>query len=314
MEQAKEAMVDVSNKLTNPVETVTNTAEVAKKFAKTQNGTIIVFAIAGVAIMFFLVLVVYWMLNRTVNNRKSHLITETKAPVIASKLQTFLADDVPSPGNGKRMSLSFWIYIHDLEKFKGLYKNVFFRGDANGKDASPEIVLDHTSNKMHVMFGTEGTDEFDGNSALLTTDTLKYDYKIQTRGITLDYIPIQRWVHIAIVVNEEVDGGTISGYIDGELVKIVRSTNAATKVGNVDVYTNLRLQNMNLDKRGNIYVGGSMDAAKPGFSGLVSKITFYNHDLNARDIYKVYVQGPVDGLASKLGAAYGVQSPLYRLG
>jgi len=73
---------------------------------------------------------------------------------------------------------------------------------------------------------------------------------------------------------------------------------------------------LNLDKPGDIYVGGSAieQDVGPGFSGLVASLTFFNHDLNAKDIYRIYEAGPVDNLAAKLGLpAYGVRSPIYRI-
>lgn len=329
MEQAKEAVTSMTQTL--------SPANIAEK-AMTKTGTFIIASVLGVVAIIFTIFVFYWIINRSINNRKQHTIPQTKVPVVTSKFQSYEADSIPAPGNGKRMTFAFWIYINDLNKFNGSYRNVMYRGDMMAPIASqsPVVLLDADGNRMHVIFGTERDDPYDGKRADLFGDGAIEDklkipeyrdreiaYLIATRGISIDYIPIQRWVHVAVVVNEDVNGGVIHAYLDGELVKIARSKNEGTSIGlksmkenntSLDIISNLSIQNMNLDKRGNVYIGGSMDAPLPGFSGLVSRVTFFNYDLNVRDIYKVYMEGPVDGLASKVGAAYGVRAPIYRVG
>jgi len=73
---------------------------------------------------------------------------------------------------------------------------------------------------------------------------------------------------------------------------------------------------MNLDKTGDIWIGGSpSESVGPGFAGLVSKVTFFNHDINAKDVYEDYMKGPIDSLLAKMGLpAYGIRTPLYRMG
>jgi hypothetical protein len=327
MDQAKDAVSSITDTLSP-----NNIAEQAR----TKTGVFVIGAIIGVVILIFTILVLYWIINRTINNRKQFTIPQTKVPVVTSKFQSFEADGIPTPGNGKRMTFAFWIYIHDLNKYQGSYRNVLYRGDmaAPMSTHSPVVLLDSKDNRMHVVFGTEKADPYNGKKADIfgsspseddmkkpETQARELAYLIATRGITIDYIPIQRWVHVTIVVNEEINGGVIQAYLDGELVKIARSDKTEKSVGVMksgstteNITSSLNIQNMNLDKRGNLYVGGNMDSPIPGFSGLVSRVSFFNYDLNVRDIYKVYMQGPVDGLASKMGAAYGVRTPIYRVG
>lgn len=327
MDQAKEAATSISESL-SPTNIVNQ--------AKTTTGTFVILAVIGVIAVIAMIYIFYWLVNRTINNRKKHMLVKTKVPVVTSKFHSLEADGIPAPGNGKRMTFAFWIYIHDLNKFAGSYRNVMYRGDMNAPMASqsPMVLLDAKDNRMHVIFGTEQADPYNGKKAQIfgtnaTDESMRTPenqareiaYLLATRGITIDYIPIQRWVHVAIVVNEEVNGGLIQAYLDGELVKIVRTEKEVKSIGikradvtTEDIVSQLNIQNMNLDKRGNVFIGGSMDAPIPGFSGLVSRVAFFNYDLNVRDIYKVYLEGPIDGLASKIGVAYGVRTPMYRLG
>ena len=130
------------------------------------------------------------------------------------------------------------------------------------------------------------------------------------QGITIPYVPIQRWVHIAAVINENSNGGSITSYVDGEMSSIV--TNLDTDGSNG---LSINVSNLNIDKKGDLYVGGTTDGLTGcGFSGLISKVTLYNYDLNQKDIYKEYNDGPIDGILAKLGlGAYGVRTPVYKI-
>ena len=146
-------------------------------------------------------------------------------------------------------------------------------------------------------------------------------------------------MHIGVVVNEEVNGGIITAYIDGELVKNSTTTSMtgssnplvsvkATKTASVTAIANvtctanssvnlgLDISKADISRKGKVYVGGSpASTVGPGFSGMVSRITFFNFDMNAKDMYNDYLQGPIDNLLAKMGLpAYGLQAPVYRIG
>jgi hypothetical protein len=129
------------------------------------------------------------------------------------------------------------------------------------------------------------------------------------QGIEIPYVPLQRWVHVAIVINENSNGGTITAYIDGDISNTVSSGEKHEKYGDITI------SNLNIDKKGDLFVGGNAYSSEgPGFSGLISKFTMYNYDLNQQDIYREYNDGPIDGLLAKLGlGAYGLRAPIYRI-
>lgn len=307
-------------------------------------GTLVVVAAAGV------VGVILWTtMKRGALKTTSYLLEESKSPLLGTEYKKLSGAAIPRAFNGKRMTMSFWIYIHDIQRYTGLYRHVLHRGDKGVKGASPLVFLDRNTNKLHIRF-----DKIDGSTTVSMEEpyvkafnekvklggktiaesvagTIKdpdaaLDLDIASRGITIDYIPLQRWVHVAIVVNEEVNGGIIYAYLDGELVKqdvsnqpVTRKT-SIIKTGDSNpqdaTFTRYRdLKDLYLDKPGDVYTGGSsVEDVGPGFSGLVSRISFWNHDLNAKDIYNIYQEGPVDNLGAKLGLpAYGVRSPIYRL-
>lgn len=316
-----------------------------KVFSATQTGTVVVMLIIAIALAFLTGYILYYTINKTINKQQSYIIPETKIPILTTQESSFSADSVPNSGNGKRASLSFWIYIYDINKYNGTVRHVLHRGAESDKQgtASPYIYLDPSSNKLFVTFAPNNgklfTNPPNGQdySALLpspTPSTLSTDqlaFLNATRGISIDYVPLQRWVHIAIIVNEDTTvGGSITAYVDGEFVKSVNSKTVLSSltVGGQAITASqqasgsnypapkFNITNVDLDKKGNIYTGGSVGSGVgPGFSGMVSMVQFFNYDMNANDVYLLYQKGPVDNMLAKLGLpAYGVQSPIYRIG
>jgi len=315
-----------------------------KVFSATQTGTVVVMLIIAVALAFLTGYILYYTINKTISKQQSYILPETKIPILTTQESSFSADEVPSSGNGKRASLSFWIYIYDINKYNGTVRHVLHRGAESDKQgtASPYIYLDPSTNKLYVTFAPSDGKLFinppngQDYSSLLpspTATTLSTDqlaFLNATRGISIDYVPLQRWVHIAIIVNEDTSvGGSITAYVDGEFVKSVNSkTDLSSLTAGGQVISTQQVNNLNypvpkfnitnvdLDKKGNIYTGGSVGSGVgPGFSGMVSMVQFFNYDMNANDVYLLYQKGPVDNMLAKLGLpAYGVQSPIYRIG
>jgi len=325
--QAVENVKETANKVTNWM----------KVFSATNSGKVIVMLVIGIALAFLTGYILYYGINKTISNQQSYLIPETKVPVLTTQETTFSADKVPSSGNGKRSTLSFWLYVYDIQKYSGTIRHILHRGTEVGTDlagtASPYIYLDPNTNKVYVTLaaadsskkfvnGPSGTDYTTSLTATGVTDTDKRNYLNATRGIALDYIPLQRWVHIVIVVNEDAtNGGSITAYVDGEFVKSVTGKTDLSVLNLTANGTKLstpqfNITDVNLDMKGNIYTGGSTGSAVgPGVSGMVSMIQFFNYDLNANDVYAIYKKGPIDNLLAKVGLpAYGIQSPIYRIG
>lgn len=348
--ESKSPMAAVNNIAASTVAASQEAAESVKSFTKTNTGMTIVILAFGVIFAFVVAYIIYWFIDYTVNERQVYLMKASKLPIVATRLTTLSDDDkIPNSTNGKRATIAFWIYIYDLNKYPDSEKHVFHRGDEAGtfENSSPYIVLDKSSNKLHITFAPNKPEKLydysntsyapntSGTTPVGITDPDQRRRAARIlRGITIDYIPVQRWVNVAVVVNEEVNGGTITAYLDGELVKSInsRSTYApdssnSNKSYNTVTYVDpstsisktvdmrLSIFNADLDKKGHVYVGGSSSGSSGvGFSGMVSKITFANFDMNAKDVYDNYLNGPIDSLLAKMGLpAYGVQAPIYKI-
>ena len=286
--------------------------------------------IIGATILLFTIsYVIYSYISGKLANKVLWIVPGSKVPILGTTENRISGEGIPTKLNGNRVTFMFWIYINDINEGNGQFKHVLHRGDRSTANASPLVMLDETESKLYIRFSgsKRGVDDklnsvnknwneiinnyrrnFDNNSDALAAD-------LSHHGIIVDYVPIQRWVHIAVVVNETINQGEISLYMDGELVKHISSNDTVKINDNRKLDTSYDFQNLDLNKVGDIYVGGAETSENIGFSGLVGNIAFANYDMNARSIHNEYTKGPVDNLASKLGLpAYGVRNPLYRLG
>lgn len=298
---------DKSGQLTN------NIASKAKStFAKyySNKGTIIIGLIVVMLICVFVGYGLYVLISSAIFNQSKLVIEETKIPVLGNQPSEFSITSFNKSGNGKRRSYTFWIYIHDMNRYAGSYKHVWHIGNDGDdiKNASPIVFLDAIENKLYFRLAATN-DTFTANLQNVQSLTPSQLELYMQQGIIIPYIPIQRWVHIAIVVNENSNGGSIVAYVDGDISNIVRTGEFNGTSSTV------RLSNLNLDKMGNLYVGGALGSSfGTGFSGLISKVTIYNYDLNDKDIYASYNEGPLNGFLAALGIAnYGLRSPVYRI-
>jgi len=321
---------------------VSGSAESVKEFSGKYGITVFI-SIVIAALIFFVAYLLYTYISSVISNKILWIVPETKVPALGNIYTRASGDGIPTSLNGRRMSFSFWVYIHDINKYQGSYRHILHRGDENPVGASPMVMLDKTLNKLYIRFGsldsndTTATKKWDeiiyeskksiatacaatlctagelaAINAVSDEDALLKD--MATHGIIVDYVPLQRWVHISVIVNETVNRGNMYLYMDGELVKSISSSEKITLSNATTVQYSF--QNLQLAKKGDIWLGGNAAGAiNVGFAGLVGKVGFTNYDMNAREVYKEYLKGPMDNLTSKLGLpAYGLRSPIYRVG
>jgi hypothetical protein len=150
------------------------------------------------------------------------------------------------------------------------------------------------------------------SSKLGQLDAIRVD--LATHGVIIEYVPLQRWVHIAVVVNETIDKGVITTYVDGEVVDTISSKDKVVLSTGLAIPVNFT--GLNITKTGDVYTGGDVndDDLSQGFPGIIGKINVSNFDMNGKEVHNMYIKGPIDNLASKLGLpAYAVRSPIYKV-
>ena len=297
-------VVNAAKDTTQKIGTEVNSA-ISNGMAMLNNPSVLYGLIIVIVVAIICSIIMYYLIVESVFDKRSVTIDKTKRPVKGYVRSEYGITSMPANGNGKRRSYTFWIYLNDMNNMPGKYKHVWSIGDKDGtmENMSPLVFLDKDENKMYIKFSKSGQSVpnlSSLNSDLNIVEMSKY-------GIVVDYVPLQRWVHVAIVVTDGNNGGNVSVYLDGELAK---TSTSGDKIGNTSIRKDL--SNLDLEKSGFLTVGGDgVDGKNAGFNGLVSKVSVYNYDLNSRDIYNIYDDGPIDGVLASLG--YGVRSPIYKL-
>lgn len=298
----------VSNTIANT--TAAATASVKEAFANitSTNESIFYLIVIVFLVMAIVAYFLYYIITDNILFQQKIEVEGTEVPIICNELSEFKITKSLPNSNGIKRSYGFWIYINDIDKYSGDYRHIAHLGhDAKHiKGACPYIFLDKRTNSIHVRFSPKKDD--------ISLDKLLTDYRNGEPsallsytggncGITIKYVPIQRWVHIVIVVSD-VNGGIIYTYIDGELSEQEK--------------LKLKLHELGFENKvDTLFVGGNISNSTigaAGFSGLLSKFSFYNYDLNKNDIYKEYTRGPLNGLLTSMGVvSYGLRNPVYKI-
>ena len=316
------AVSSVATSVTNAVSNI-SVQETKDAIVETlsDNTSVLFLAIVLLVIASIVGYIIYNIITDTVLNQQKILIPGSDVPLFCNQLTELPFTQKLENGNGNKRSYCFWIYIFNINSNSGQYRHVaHISNDENDNirplNASPYIMLDKNKNSLHIRFALKSDDE----KSCGTLKTKNYnssnikDFRsctvngsTYTTGFTIDYVPIQRWVHVGFVIND-IGGGSITTYIDGNFYETLDRKSG--------LEGNLRLDKLNLNCEGSLIVGGSEsgDSGPFGFSGLLSKFTIFNYDLNKNDMYKEYHNGPINGMLASLGiGAYGLRNPVYKL-
>lgn len=292
--------------------------------------------IIAVTVLLFVAVILYIMFAMKGKGLSGKALTT--APIRLEKLEMpveIFNKDIPKPAVGREFTYSFWLYLDSFEQEydnvnkRPIHKFVFYRGNPGDlAAANPVVFIDGLSNKLYMVLKTSG-------SSLLATagkdvnvdlhEILANNYFLSDKPITspelnkhlvmaVDYVPLQRWVHISLVIDNKI--ATV--YMDGEIYS-VKSVDefkalrepAKDRLGRTVDY------NLILDKTdGNMYVGRGTVGNKRAPNGFLGNLSFYNYALSLDDVRGVYAKGPVsgNGLLSMFGMSqYGFRSPVYKM-
>lgn len=286
-----------------------------------------------------LVLVLWWLIRQALNTTHGVQASTTlvSTPTASDVFSKFTGKGLPASTNGQRLSLSFWLYVSDFSKNDGSFRHVLHVGQEDGSLASPLVFLDRNRNRLVVWFAKTNTSKTPNPDvgALLRGPTANVrlnataqgsSFNVNHHGLVIPYVPQQRWVNITVVVDETVQATTITGYVDGEVSVQATTGDLADDVDGFPLNTSrspgavlnasqakdLRGLNLTLSS-GDLYTGGdAYSKSGVGFPGFVSRVGFYNYELNADDVLGIYRAGPYPQSWFGLGA-YGLRTPVYKL-
>lgn len=288
------------------------------EFIQYNNSSLFIGLIIVILICVVVAYVLYYLITTKLFLNVKQVADKTKVPVIGTSYNTF-DFTIDKTGNGDRRTYSFWIYLHDMNKNKNQFKHVLSLNNGSDTDirnASPLVFLDDNDNRLYVRLANLDKSNLDNQTPIKDlkqlTDGQVLD-KFMAQGIVIPYVPIQRWVHIAIVCNANSYKNYLYVYVDGDLVNTTSNQEVDRYITSTAARENKNYTKLDINISGILRIGGDGNDYN-GFSGLVSKFTTFNYELNQKDIYGEYNEGPIGSMLAKLGLGlYGIQSPIYKI-
>lgn len=259
--------------------------------------TIIAFmALTFIVIIVIILYIVYKIRTRNLQSvlmieKPLKLFDMDEAPV------TFSNSKIVPTNNGQEYTYSFWVYIVDYDSVSSQHRRLFLRNNGSEVDqANPVVFMDGKTNRLYIAAKTNKAGSLTSLDDLLPekNNTNKYMTAV------IEYIPLQRWVHISVVLQDNL----LTVFKDGDMytVKNVHDLWDSNTGEDRPIF---------MGTRGNVYLGHARDNNTPTH-GFLSRLQFFNYALMEKDVQHVYSQGPTsNGLFLGLDQ-YGVRSPIYK--
>jgi hypothetical protein len=160
---------------------------------------------------------------------------------------------------GIEFTWSVWIYIDDLTYKSGNYRCVFYKGNDYAKN--PNATNEETQG-LNFPNNAPGLYISPNTNALIV---MMNTFNVINEEITIDNIPINKWVNVMI----RCQNNTLDIYINGTIIK------------------SHHLHGVPKQNYGDIYV-----APNGGFSGYISNLWYYDYALGTTEISNVVSKGP----------------------
>lgn len=182
------------------------------------------------------------------NNNKS-----TKSSYLQFSNKTLMKSNV-----GYNYSYSLWMYIDDWEYNYDKPKHIFHKGPRNAQYVNPGVWLYPKNNNLMIRIDTHGNKNNNMNP-FKNKDMLN-----PLDNCDIINIPIQRWVHLVLVLHNK----TLDVYLNGKLKRSC-TYNGVPKHNN----NPLHITDNN------------------GFNGKLSEFKYYNKALSSNEVYSIYKAG-----------------------
>ncbi|MEW5315087.1 MAG: hypothetical protein WDW38_006539 [Sanguina aurantia] len=262
-----------------------------------DSSSVVVWSVACVLLLVLIIAYIVWRIRR--RDLKSLILVRDPVRLDGPGMPlTIDQSKIPTTLNGQEYSYSFWLYLVQYEN-KAAHTMIFGRGQGVGATAeaavggSPLVYLDQSTNKLYVSVAK--------NSAAATT-TVFTDVQASTNFVqgVIDYVPMQRWVNVVIVVQDQL----MTLFLDGDIYTVSNVTDTVTTATPRPVFG---------ATSGSVVVGAS--PATNQQQAFLSQLQFFNFAMTMRDVKARYAGGPLAPSAlSLLGIpAYGIRSPVYKL-
>ena len=232
--------------------------------------------------------------------------------------------DMPSLYNGKEYSYSVWFYVDSVST--GNPKMILYRGNnsTNLQTATPIFYMSGDYVKLNVLVKTnkeaEHLPEGANRASLNNLDAIQGCDFVR---MSVDYVPMQRWVNAILVVDNEF----VQLFFDGELIAV---TDVSEKVkfegtyeenqtcngtnDNTSLCCDDRLVGMSSEGK-NVYIGAPNQAGADAIDGYISKVQFFNYAVTLDHAKVIYQAGPLHlSILNMIGLPLiGIRNPFYQI-
>lgn len=248
----------------------------------------------------------------------------------------------PALSNGIEFTYAFWVYLNSVPL--GSPKIIFQRGDdkanpivfigtrtnsltfllrtafadtVNATLSTPSTTASTatapTSNGMYMPLTVPGSSQGTSASASYVdisadpNDGCKVPYYA---SITIDYVPMQQWMHVAV----SVSGLYAVVYTNGDIYKVINLTSIVSSAKTKCLVNNKTFPQSPQTfstTAGPLYLGPSVPNMSP-MDGAISKLVFFNYAITLADAKDLASVNPANtGALSGLNIPVGLQSPIY---
>lgn len=290
------------------------------RFSKLDPTSMVVFSVVCVIVLVMIITYIIWRVRRS--DLKSTVLVKDPIQMFGSGVVPLSIDQTKIPPclSGQEYSYSFWVYIVQYTPASAPMM-LFGRGSqANNQGGSPIVFLDQNTNKMYVSIAINSTTSKSVAITSVATSTAYVTAQV-------DYVPMQRWVNIAFVIQDYL----LTVYMDGDIYTVRNVTDSpdASSPAAIAAAAASRLASTQAQatgaavppppprpsfssSTGSIVVGDSKSQPQ----AFMSQLLYFNYSLTQQDVYACYSAGPMSPSAMALIGipAYGIRSPLYRIG
>ena len=207
-----------------------------------SSNTSILYILLAIIFLIVLIIIIVILVKRAKKNK------ENVSVLLDSPTDAFDLKDksypVKNSDEGLEFSYSVWIYVQDWTQG---WKNIFVKGTSGAGSNSaraPGLWLYPDTNALHARINT---------------------FASPNEGCDIKNIPLQKWVHIAYVLNNR----TVDIYIDGKLERscVLRGV---PKLNDEPVRV----------------------CDNGGFFGKISNLVYFRYAMKPDEVYKIYASGP----------------------
>lgn len=287
-------------------------SKVQEKLNTIRNkGALAIFVVLTLMLIVAIITYIVWKMTR--NNLKGAEILKTPFRLGQGNNKTVSSTLMPDMHIGQDWSMTFWMYLSDF-KVTSQPKLLFTRFPVSAatkqdqlRTMNPIIMLDPEVNKMFICVRTNRNIQNSPNllSHIINPPTVKDKFYLIA---AIDYIPLQRWVHVAIMTENNL----LSVFVDGSMYTVHSLNDMAEKTE----MGGLLKPPLFAPCNGDFKIGNYDNTLTQDATGFLSNAQFFNYAISAAQVEGLYNMGPDTGFSvlRTMGVPeYGVRSPIYRV-